>query len=146
MRGTINIPAPIKDTLKQLHLDHRYRATIVPDNPVFRGMLSKVKDRAAWYTVDDSTVEMLMEKRGRREGWKPLEKGDLGKIGFKSFKTLAKAVGSGKTVLPSIKGVKPFFALAPPRGGFKRSTRRMYRQGGILGENPELLKLVESMV
>jgi len=52
----------------------------------------------------------------------------------------------GETVLKEVKGIKPFFALSPPKGGFKRSTRRMYAQGGVLGENPELLSIVEKMI
>jgi large subunit ribosomal protein L30 len=35
--------------------------------------------------------------------------------------------------------------LNSPRGGFRRSIRRQYGQGGILGPNPELLELVRKM-
>jgi large subunit ribosomal protein L30 len=42
--------------------------------------------------------------------------------------------------------IKPWFALAPPRKGFKRKTKRMYQEQGILGENKELLDLVKNMI
>ncbi len=48
--------------------------------------------------------------------------------------------------LSSLKGVKPFFGLSPPRGGFKRSSRRQFGQGGILGENPKLADIVKRML
>jgi large subunit ribosomal protein L30 len=35
--------------------------------------------------------------------------------------------------------------LNSPRGGFKRSIRRQFGQGGILGPNPQLNELVSSM-
>ena len=37
------------------------------------------------------------------------------------------------------------FRLNSPKGGFKRSIRRQYGQGGILGPNPELPKIVSAM-
>ena len=46
----------------------------------------------------------------------------------------------------AIGGMLPYFALAPPKGGFKRSTRRQFREGGTLGPNPELPTVVKRMI
>ena len=48
--------------------------------------------------------------------------------------------------LSSVSGVKPFFGLSPPRGGLKRSSRRQFREGGVLGENPKLPEIVRRMI
>lgn len=146
VRGTVNIPTPIKDTLRQLHLTRRFRATIIPDNASYRGMMEKVKHYVVWFHAERATVEELLKKRTRGEGRKPLSQAELSKLGFKDFKELAEALCDGRVLLKHLRGVKPFFTLAPPRGGFRRSTKRMHAQGGVLGENPELPKLVAAML
>ncbi|MGQ9468821.1 MAG: 50S ribosomal protein L30 [Nitrososphaerales archaeon] len=145
LRGTINVREPVKKILEQLHLTKRFRATIIPDTPDYRGMLIVAKDHVAWFPIKSSFISKLIKERGRKEGWKPLSLNDIKKMNFKSFDDLAKSLEKGEIVLKE-KGIKPFFALSPPIGGFKRSTRRMYAQGGILGENPELISIVEKMI
>ncbi len=146
LRGTVNIREPVKRILDQLHLTKRYRATIVPDTPDWKGMLMATKDQVAWCPVNSSFISKLIKKRGRKEGWKPLRLYDIKEMNFKSYSELAKSLEKGETKLKEIKGMKPFFALSPPKGGFDRSTRRMYAQGGVLGENPELISIVEKMI
>ena len=146
IRGTINTPAPMKQTLKQLHLSRRHRATIIPDNQVYRGMLRAVKDYVSWCPIDAPFMVKILEKRARKEGGKPITKDDLKKLGYKSFIDLAKALEKGRASLNRLKSLKPSFTLAPPKGGFKRSIRRPYHQGGLLAENPDLPKLVEAML
>ena len=46
----------------------------------------------------------------------------------------------------SAEGKRRVFRLNSPRGGFKRSIRRQYGQGGILGPNPKLPDLVRAMM
>ena len=48
--------------------------------------------------------------------------------------------------LSAVKGLRPFFNLSPPRGGFKVSTRRKFGEGGVLGMNPKLPELVRRMI
>ena len=59
---------------------------------------------------------------------------------------MASSLAEGKTSLAKLKPLKPWFALAPPRHGFKKSTKRMYGQKGILGQNKELGTLVRNMM
>ncbi|MCL4518008.1 MAG: hypothetical protein M1587_02295 [Thaumarchaeota archaeon] len=49
-------------------------------------------------------------------------------------------------MLDGTQGMRQFFRLNSPKGGFKRSIRRPFKAGGILGENPELGKIVEKMI
>ncbi|MCP8303941.1 MAG: uL30 family ribosomal protein [archaeon] len=146
LRGTINVREPVRRTLDQLHLTKRFRATIVLDTPDYRGMLISSKECVAWCPVDASLISKLIKKRGRKGGWKPLTLKDIKGWGFKGFSDMARSIDVGKTALKEIEGMNSFFALSPPRGGFKRSTRRLYTQGGILGENPELISIVGKMI
>ncbi|MCP8310233.1 MAG: 50S ribosomal protein L30 [Candidatus Methylarchaceae archaeon HK01B] len=146
LRGTVNVREPVKRTLEQLHLTKRFRATIIPDTPDYRGMLISSKEYVAWCPVDASLISKLIKKRGRKGGWAPLTLKDIKGWGFKGFSGMARSIDVGKTALKEIEGMNPFFALSPPRGGFKRSTRRLYTQGGILGENPELISIVGKMI
>lgn len=146
MRGMVSISTNVKDTLKSLNLEKRFRATIVPETPSYKGMLKKAKDQVAWCVASPSIIKQLLEKRGRMEGWKPLLNEDIQKLGFENLDSLANDISESKVILQKIKGLKPSFALSPPKGGFKRSIRRNYNEGGILGANPDLPKIVETML
>ncbi len=146
MRGMVKTSTNVKDTLKSLNLEKRFRATIVPETSSYKGMLKKAKDQVAWCVASPSIIKQLLEKRGRMEGWKPLLNEDIQKLGFENLDSLANDISESKVILQKIKGVKPSFALSPPKGGFKRSIRRNYNEGGILGANPDLPKIVETML
>ncbi len=146
MRGMVSTSTQVKDTLKSLNLEKKFRATIVPETSSYKGMLQKAKDQVSWCVATTPIIKKLLEKRGRKDGWKPLQQEDLSKLGYENLDNLAKDISQSKVILQTLKGVKPSFALSPPRGGFKRSIRRNYNQGGILGANPDLPKIVERML
>ena len=146
IRGTVNIPAWAQTTLDSLNLAKKFRATIIAENSETLGMLRKVKDIVAWTSVDASFVKELLEKKGRKNGYKPIRDSDLPEE-YKNIEELAVAIAENKvTTLSKLKSIKPWFALAPPRGGFRRKTKTQYSQKGILGENQELVPLVKNML
>ncbi|MGB8025876.1 MAG: 50S ribosomal protein L30 [Nitrososphaeraceae archaeon] len=146
IRGTVNIPAWAQTTLDSLNLAKKFRATIIAENSETLGMLRKVKDIVAWTSVDASFVKELLEKKGRKNGYKPIRDSDLPEE-YKNIEELAVAIAENKvTTLSKLKSIKPWFALAPPRGGFRRKTKTQYSQKGILGENRELIQLVKNML
>jgi large subunit ribosomal protein L30 len=146
IRGTVNIPAWAQTTLDSLNLAKKFRATIIAENSETLGMLRKVKDIVAWTSVDASFVKELFEKKGRKNGYKPIRDSDLPEE-YKNIEELAVAIAENKvTTLSKLKSIKPWFALAPPRGGFRRKTKTQYSQKGILGENQELIQLVKNML
>ncbi|HZI71260.1 MAG TPA: 50S ribosomal protein L30 [Nitrososphaeraceae archaeon] len=146
IRGTVNIPAWAQTTLDSLNLAKKFRATIIAENSETLGMLRKVKDIVAWTSVDASFVKELLEKKGRKNGYKPIMDSDLPEE-YKNIDELAVAIAESKiTTLSNLKSIKPWFALAPPRGGFRRKTKTQYSQKGILGENQELIQLVKNML
>ena len=137
LRGTVNVRDPVEKTLKLLHLTKRYRATMIPDTPSFRGMLKVIQNQVAWCEVDSPLVEELIRKRGRTRR--------LGKDQGVDVGEMAVSISAGRKRLED-HGLKPTFALSPPRGGFKASSRRLYSQGGVLGKNSELPELVRKML
>jgi large subunit ribosomal protein L30 len=145
IKGTVNIPAWAKMTLDGLNLDRRFRATVVPDSPEYVGMLKKVKDIVAWTKADAGIVKELLEKRGRKTGYKPLTKSDLPKE-YKSIDDFAAAIAENKVSMSKIDGIKPWFALGPPKGGFKRKTKTQYTQHGVLGDDAGLVEIVKRML
>lgn len=145
IKGTVNIPSWAKTTLDGLNLDKRFRATLVPETAESLGMLKKVKDIVAWSKADADMVKELLEKRGRKTGYKPLTKADLPKE-YKSIDDLAAAIADNKVAMSKVEGIKPWFALSPPKGGFKRKTKRQYTQEGVLGDDKELAGIVKRML
>lgn len=146
MRGQINIPHWAKTTLNLLKLEKKFRATIIPSKENTLGMLDRVKHYVSWQEADLDITKELLNKKGRKSGYKKITNDDLTKLGFKTIDDLAVSVNEGKISLNKIKPIKPWFALSPPRRGFKRSTRKTYGEGGVLGQNQELIELVRSMI
>lgn len=145
IKGTVNIPRWAQATLDGLNLDKRFRATIVPESNEYLGMLRTVKEEVAWTKADTGIVKELLEKRGRKAGYKPITKSDIPKE-YKSLDDLASAIAENKVAMSKLEGIKPWFALSPPRGGFKRKTKTQYAQDGVLGEDSELVEIVKRML
>lgn len=146
IKGQVDVPHWAKTTLRLFKLEKKYRATIVPAKENTLGMLNKIKHYASWIEVDAELAKELLDKKARKSGYQKITSGDLKELGFNSVDELASALAEGKATLSKLKPLKPWFALAPPRHGFKRSTKRMYGQRGVLGQNKELGTLVRSMI
>lgn len=146
IRGTVNVPHGVKKTLKLLNLETRYRATVIPDNKINQGMLLKAKEYLAWTKADSKIIAQLLKNKGEKS--KTIKYSDdlVKQIGFNDIDDLAQALIDNRISISKISNLKPSFRLSPPRGGFKKSTRRMYSQGGTLGYNPDLLNILSNMM
>jgi len=144
LHGLINVPSGTRETLIQLGIGKRFAAAVVGDDPVSKGSVHLCKDYVAWAPLDAE----LLKERGRVSNSKTLDEEALKAMGFKTHADLAQAIMKGEVTdrLSSVKGLKPFFGLSPPKGGFRRSSRRQFREGGILGENPMLADIVRRMI
>ncbi len=145
IRGTVNIPHWANNTLDNLNLDKRFRASVIPENPESLGMLRKVKEMVAWTSADATIIKELLEKRGKKTGFKSITNSDLPE-GYNTIEELASAIADNKIALSKIRSIKPWFALNSPRGGFKRKTKTQYSQDGILGEDKGLTDIVKRML
>ena len=146
IRGTVNQRSTVKTTMEHLHLESRFRATIIPNNEISKGMLQTVKNHVAWINADSSTIESLITNRGEKSNSVKYDSDLAQKDGYTTISDLAKALSENKINLSSLSNLKPSFRLSPPKGGFRKSTRRMYSQGGTLGYNPDLSKLISNMI
>lgn len=146
IRGGVNAPRRVEDTLRMLRLNRNNTATIIDDRPEYRGMLQRVKDWVTWGEVRPETIKMLLERRGKTIGDHPIEAQTLEKLGFSSMRDLAEAIAEGKIQFRKLKEIKPFFRLHPPKGGFKKSIKRSYTDRGELGyRGEEINELAERM-
>ena len=145
MRGTVNVPYWANTTLQSLNLVKKFRATIVPESDEYSGMLDRIRQLVAWCRVDNETVKDLLDKKGRKTASQPLKKTDLPKE-YDSLDKLASDIANDAVIFSRLNGIKPWFALNPPRGGFKKSIKKQVPQNGMLGENNLLIDLVKKMM
>ena len=147
IRGETGIRPQAQKTTELLRLHKINHLVIVEDNESFRAMLQTAKDYLTWGEVDESTVEALLEGRSLLKGRKPLTEDQLSEIaGYKTFKTLAKAIASGKKKYSDIKDIVPVIRLNPPRGGYE-AIRKNYTQGGSSGyRGKEINTLILKMI
>ena len=176
MKGTVNVPYWARITLESLSLNKRFRATIIPENAQTLGMLRKIKEYVSWTSVDTEFIREFIEKRGRSSASKLLSRADTadsataadtarapatqdnpkGQINDNNSENkgsqnadlgkIVSIISQNELYLSKISGIKPWFALNPPKGGFKRKSKRSYSQAGILGENKELVSIVKRMM
>jgi large subunit ribosomal protein L30 len=146
IKGQADVPYWATTTMKLLKLEKKYRATILPAKENTLGMLKKIQHYVSWQEIDISITKELLDKKGRKAGYKKITSEDLSDIGFKTMDELASSLSEGKSTLSKLKPLKPWFAMAPPKHGFKRSTKKLYGQKGVLGYNKELITIVRRMM
>ncbi len=146
IKGQADCPYWATHTMTLLKLDKKYRATILPAKENTLGMLRKVQHYVSWIELDSSLAKELIDKKARKSGYQKITPEDLKELGFSSTDELATALADGRATLSKLKPLKPWFALAPPAHGFKRSTKKLYGQKGILGQNKELDTIVRRMI
>lgn len=147
MRGTVNVPYWALTTLKNLYLNKKFSATLVPETTNYLGMLRKINQWVAWSKADSDIIKTLIEKRGKKKS-PTLESKDenKSKSDYKGIDELVDVIVNDKIKFSEQNNIKPWFSLNPPKGGFKKNTKRQFSDGGILGNNKELLEIVKRMV
>jgi len=144
LRGEADVHPDIEKTLNLLRLRRKYAASLYHSSlPGIEGMLRKVQDWATWGEINRETLIELLKKRGRIKGDKPLTDEwvvqNLGLYG--GIPELADKLLAGELHYHKLedKGVKPFFRLHPPRGGFKKTIKRHFTNQGELGYRGEAI-------
>lgn len=148
LRGTINVPYWAVNTLKSLHLNKRFSATLVPETSNYLGMLRKISPWVAWSKADPEIIKTLIEKRGKEKNPKLDSSKKVGKSAenYKGIDELINVIVNDKIKFSDQNNVKPWFSLNPPKGGFKKSTKKQFSDGGVLGNNKDLLEIVKKML
>jgi large subunit ribosomal protein L30 len=146
IRGEVNSPRRIRDTLRMLRMDRNMTATLLDDRPEYKGMLQKAKDYITWGEPNLDMLHLIIKKRGRLLGDHPINDDSLSPLGYENIGALAKALHNGDIEYHKLEGIKPFFRLHPPSKGFKRTVKRPYRNSGELGYRGETInELVKRM-
>ncbi len=84
IKGQADVPYWANTTLRLLKLEKKFRATILPVKENTDGMLKKIQQFVSWQEIDMSTTKELLDKKGRRSGYKKITDEDISKAGFKT--------------------------------------------------------------
>jgi large subunit ribosomal protein L30 len=150
IRGTATDNPDVRKTMETLKMESTFRARLLENTPSTEGMLRAAKNLVAWGQINPQVLETLLRKRAERDRAEKLDD-DFAKVFFnrQSVADLAKSIAAGEIPVKDLwsAGVKPGFRLHPPKGGFKRSTRRAATDGGELGYRGEdINRLVRRMI
>jgi large subunit ribosomal protein L30 len=147
IRGGIDVPRKIEDTMMMIRVDRSNYATLIQGTQSYIGMLNKIKDYVTWGEPTIETIKMILERRGKLEGDRKLSEETVKETGYESIEKLAQALHDGEADLTKVKKLKPFFRLHPPKRGFKGSVKQPYGGKGELGYRGEAVnQLAERMV
>ena len=121
IHGRVDLSFKVKDTLDRLRIRKKLNCVFVDEKDAVRiGMVHSMKDYVMYGSVSNDFVQKVVEARGELKDKTKKEK-----------KTL--------------KNIKPWIRLHPPRGGFKKSTKQPFPKG-VLGKQPDVTKLMEKML
>jgi large subunit ribosomal protein L30 len=147
VRGEVNINQDILDTLQMLNLGRVNHATLVPEEPAYEGMVTKVNDYVAHGTPSQDVLELLLTRRGEpASGDADIDDEWVAEhTEFDSVSELAWGLLAEETTLQEA-GLSPTLRLHPPRGGHK-GIKQPVATGGQVGvhESDELDRLLEAM-
>ncbi|MBI2672478.1 50S ribosomal protein L30 [Candidatus Woesearchaeota archaeon] len=136
--GKIGVKKEIKDTLKMLRLYNKYTCIVVPSSKNYLGMIMKINNYVTWGEIDNNTFKLLLEKRGKITKKEKLTNEYIENKTKLDFNKFAEEYMSFKKELKDIPGLKNFFKLSPPRGGFEtKGTKMPFSLGGVLGYRKE---------
>jgi len=139
IRGIIGVKKKVKDTLKMLNLHKKNSCSIISlKNKASIGMLKVVKDYVTWGELNKETFLELLKVRGKLPAKKPVSEEYIKEKLKMDINTFSEEFMNLKKELRDIPGLKPFFKLKPPVGGFERGgIKKPYSLGGVLGYRKE---------
>ena len=134
VRGLTGVRTKIQDTLQFLRLYKNNFCSVLPNNPVYLGMLKKAKDYITWGEISEETFNMLADKRG--EEFKDRETDTKGKIKYNDF------------FMHNNKKLKKYFRLNAPKKGFgRKGIKNSFQRGGALGYRGDKINdLIKRMI
>ncbi|MGO9643199.1 MAG: 50S ribosomal protein L30 [Candidatus Bathyarchaeia archaeon] len=136
IRGSFGIPPDVEHTLRNLRLNNKFNATLLKKTPSMLGMLRHGKDYVTWGEVNSADIANLLKKRGEvNTGNRLTDQYVKEFLAQQSIDGLAVALANGEIELKTLwqKGVKAFFRLHPPSGGFSGTIKRPFNSRGELG-------------
>ncbi len=148
LHGKMGLKKDVKDTLLMLRLYKKHTCVVLPNTPVYIGMINKVKEFVTWGEIKPEVFKKLLEKRGRLPGKKVLTEDYLKQKLKLNFDQFTEKFFEFKKELKDVPGLKPFFKLSPPKHGYeKKGTKKPFSMGGALGyRKSKINELIERMI
>lgn len=148
IRGTMGMQQQLRDTLRLLKLPKSHSCVVVSGTPSSLGMLNLLKDYTTWGEIDPETFKLLLEKRGRFVGNKPLTLELFKRSANQDIDAFVQDFFADKKTLKDVPGLKTYFRLKPPRHGFERGgIKKPYSMGGALGyRKKDINDLIRRMI
>lgn len=134
IRGFSGVKKKVEDTLKMLRLYKKNYCCVLPNTPVYSGMLKKAKDYITWGELDDETFMVLVDRRGEEFNGRETD--------------LKKKINYNDFFVVNNKKIKKYFRLNAPKKGFgRKGIKYPYQSGGALGYRAEAINdLIKRMV
>lgn len=149
LRGEVHVRRELRDTLEMLGLFRPNHLALKPETRAMQQMLKKVEPFIAFGEIDEKTLVLLLEKRGRLSGDKKIDAQFLKKHGLASFPALAKKIMNPQEerVLEKL-GIKKVFRLHAPSKGFERNgIKKLFSVGGAAGYRSSAINaLIQKMM
>jgi large subunit ribosomal protein L30 len=131
VRSNVKIKHGLGMTMDLLRLNRVNHCVLIPDKQL--SMLKKVDAYITYGRIDEKTLALVLEKRGRLAGNKRLTEIVLKEKKLGTFTELAKKLLEEKTTLIQA-GIKPVFRLnAPKKGHARAGIKTPFAMGGALG-------------
>jgi large subunit ribosomal protein L30 len=138
IRGQIGVKKQIKDTLKMLRIPKNHNCNLIPETPIYKGMVHKVKDYIAYGPISDNVLKQLLKARLVRKDKKKVDDALVTKV----IKTL-----KDKKLLKDVPEIIPFLRLNPPKKGYRiKGIKKTVNQGGELGKHESMDSLIIKML
>ncbi len=146
--GKVGLKKEIKDTLNMLRLYNKYTCIIITSQKNYVGMITKLNDYITWGEINKETLKNLLEKRGKitkKEKFNEEYLKNKLKLNISQF---VEDFMNFKKEFKDIPGLKNFFKLCPPKGGFeKNGTKKPFSLGGTLGYRKDKInELIVKMI
>ena len=132
VRGKIGVNHKIEHNLELLNLTRVNHCVLLNQSPQLMGMLRKGKDYLTWGEIDEKTLKLLLEKRGKVY----LEDNRLVSFKEKYSKDVDKIISEFLENKKNLKdyNIKPVFRLKAPSKGYDiKGVKKTIEQGGALG-------------
>ena len=148
IHGIKGLRKQIKDTCFKLRLYKKHNCVIVSNSPDYMGMIKKIDNYVAWGEVNPDILRLLLEKRGKLARKERLRESYVQEKLNISLTDFASDIINFKRELDNLPGLKLFFKLNPPKGGFEQGgIKKQFSLGGAAGYRKNYInKLIEKML
>ncbi|AOL15792.1 50S ribosomal protein L30 [Sulfolobus sp. A20] len=149
IRGWAKAPWFVNETLNLLRLKRNFNAMIYPRTSPMLGMLQKASTHITWGEITEDTLKLLLINRLRTRNGEKVSNEYLRKVlKIEDIETFSKALYEGKLYLHKLDEYFDLpLTLHPPKGGFKGSVKRPYKNKGEFGyRGKDINQLLRRMV